>query len=149
MKAARHSSILDIIANYPIETQEDLANSLRDRGFDVTQATVSRDIKDLRLTKVPSGDGSYRYARPEKGETPLAGLFIRIFSESVISMESANNLIVIKTLSASAGAAAEAIDSLMWPEILGTIAGDNTVLVIVRDDGITPAVLFRFQEMLR
>lgn len=112
MKSARQIAILEIIAERAIETQEDLADALRKRGFQVTQATVSRDIKELRLVKVLSADGAYRYATSDKNENSLNERLIRMFSETVISMSSAYNQIIIKTLSASANIAAETIDSL-------------------------------------
>ena len=149
MKSVRHSMILDIIAHNNIETQEELAEHLQKLGINVTQATVSRDIKELRLLKVLSEDGGYKYATAEHAEAGISERFIRIFSESVLSMASANNLIVIKTLTASANAAAEAIDSLKWPEILGTLAGDNTILVIVQSDDDVESVLNRFKTLIR
>lgn len=149
MKSVRHSMILDIIAHNNIETQEELAEQLQKRGVNVTQATVSRDIKELRLLKVLSENGGYKYATAEYAEQGISERFIRIFSESVLSMATANNLIVIKTLTASANAAAEAIDSLKWPEILGTLAGDNTILVIVQSDDDVEAVLNRFKSLVR
>ncbi len=149
MKSVRHSMILDIIAHNNIETQEELAEHLHKLGVNVTQATVSRDIKELRLLKVLGENGGYKYATAERAEQGISERFIRIFSESVLSMSSANNLIVIRTLSASANAAAEAIDSLKWPEILGTLAGDNTILVIVQSDDEVDAVLTRFKGLVR
>ena len=149
MKSVRHSMILDIIVQNTIETQEELAEHLHKLGINVTQATVSRDIKELRLLKVLSENGGYKYATAEHAEQGISERFIRIFSESVLSMASANNLIVIKTLTASANAAAEAIDSLKWPEILGTLAGDNTILVIVQSDDDVESVLNRFKTLVR
>ena len=130
MKSVRHAVIKEIIESQDIETQEELAAALRARNIDVTQATVSRDIKELRLLKVLSESGGYKYATADKAEHGLADRFIRIFSESVISITPANNLVVIKTISGSAHVAGEAIDSLKWPEVVGTISGDNTLLVI-------------------
>ncbi|MDL2206169.1 arginine repressor [Eubacteriales bacterium OttesenSCG-928-N13] len=149
MKSVRHAMILEIIESQNIETQEDLAEQLKRHGVRVTQATVSRDIKELRLLKVLSENGGYKYATAERAEQGLSDRFIRIFSESVLSMTSANNLIVIRTLSASANAAAEAIDSLKWSEVLGTLAGDNTILVIVQSDDEVEGVLNRFKALVR
>ena len=149
MKSARQIAILEIIAERAVETQEDLADALRRRGFQVTQATVSRDIKELRLAKVLSADGAYRYATSDKNENSLNERLIRMFSETVISMSSAYNQIIIKTLSASANIAAETIDSLQWPEILGTIAGDNTILMIVRTIEEVQPVMERLSAMVR
>lgn len=149
MKSVRHNLILEIIESKDIETQEELAEELLNRGVKVTQATVSRDIKELRLLKVLSENGGYKYATVERAEKGMNERFIRILAESVVSMESANNLIVIKTLVASASAACEAIDSLKWPDVLGTVAGDNTILVIVRSNEAVEGVLARFQTLIK
>ena len=149
MKTVRHAMILEIIDSKDIETQEELADELRRHGVAVTQATVSRDIKDLRLLKVLSEKGGYKYATADRAEKGLNDRFIRIFSESVLSMANANNLIVIKTLSASAAPACEAIDSLKWPEIVGTLAGENTVLVIVQSTEQVEEVMNRLRAMIK
>ena len=149
MKSARQIAILDIINDHPIETQEELADALRAHGFQVTQATVSRDIKELRLVKSLSPDGAYRYVTSEKNENSLNERLIRMFSETVLSVDFAYNQIVIKTLSATASIAAETIDSLQWPEILGTIAGENTILMIIRSVEEVPAVVERINMMIR
>ena len=149
MKNARQTAILSLIEQYDIETQEELAGKLKDMGIAVTQATVSRDIKELRLLKVLSAKGGYKYATADKAEHGLSDRFVRIFVDSVLSISYAGNIIVIKTLSASANAACEAIDSMRWPEILGTMAGDNTILAIVHDEEEAARVSARFQEMLQ
>ena len=149
MKSVRHDLILDIIDKKDIETQEELAAELKARGVKVTQATVSRDIKELRLLKVLSENGGYKYATAERAEKGMSERFIRILAESVMSIESAVNLIVIKTISASAQAAAEAIDSLKWPELLGTIAGDNTILVIARSEEAVESVVSRYHALIK
>ena len=149
MKNDRQKAIIEIITKNEIETQEELADALRKRGFQVTQATVSRDIKDLRLVKALSADGAYRYATSDKNENSLNERLIRMFSETVISINSTYNQIILKTLSASASIAAETIDSLQWPEILGTIAGENTILMIVRSIEEVQTVLDRLNAMMR
>ena len=149
MKSARQIAILEIIAESSIETQEELADALRRRGFQVTQATVSRDIKELRLLKVLSEHGGYKYATVERAEKGMNDRFIRLLSESVISMECVGNLMVIKTLSASASAACEAIDSMKWNEVLGTIAGENTVLVIGRSEEAIETILGRVNGLIK
>ena len=149
MKSVRHDLILDIIDKKDIETQEELAAELKARGVKVTQATVSRDIKELRLLKVLAENGGYKYATAERAEKGMSERFIRILAESVMTIESAVNLIVIKTISASAQAAAEAIDSLKWPELLGTIAGDNTILVIARSEEAVESVVSRFHALIK
>lgn len=142
-------AILDIIAKQDVETQEELAEALRARGIQVTQATVSRDIKELRLLKVLTPSGSYKYATADKAENGLSERFIRMLAESLLSVAASNNLIVVKTLSGSANVAAEALDSLHWPEILGTLAGDNTILLIIRSEAEAPDVVRRIQEMIK
>ena len=149
MKTMRQVAILDIIEKQNIETQEDLAEALRLRGIRVTQATVSRDIKELRLLKVLTPTGAYKYATADKAENGLSERFIRMLAESMLSVAASNNLIVVKTLSGSANVAAEALDSLHWPEVLGTLAGDNTILLIIRSENDVPAVQARLQEMMK
>ena len=149
MKSARQIAMLEIIAESPIETQEELADALRAHGFQVTQATVSRDIKELRLVKALSADGAYRYVTSDKNENSLNERLIRMFSETVLSISYTYNQIIIKTLSASASIAAETIDSLQWPEILGTIAGENTILMIVRSIDEVKQVVDRLNAMIR
>ena len=149
MKTKRHDMISKLIASENIETQEELAARLRELGFPVTQATVSRDIKELRLIKVLSAEGKYKYATVEKAEADMQERFIRMFSNCVLTVSSAGNLVVIKTITGSAPAAAEAVDSLKWPEILGTIAGDNTIFIAVRDGRSVSDIIKKFQKMLK
>lgn len=149
MKTVRQVAILDIIEKQEIETQEELASALNARGIRVTQATVSRDIKELRLLKVLTPSGKYKYATGDQADNNLTDRFIRMLAESLLSVSSANNLIVVKTLSGSANVAAEALDSMHWPEVLGTLAGDNTVLLIIRSNEETITVTSRIQEMMK
>ena len=149
MKNARQTAILSIIEQNDIETQEELANKLREMGIVVTQATVSRDIKELRLLKVLSGTGGYKYATSDKAEHGLSERFVRMFKDSVLSVSSAGNIVVLKTLSGSANVAGEAIDSMRLPEILGTMAGDNTVFAVVQNESVAVETVKRFQEMLK
>lgn len=149
MKSVRQVAILDIIEKQAVETQEELAEALRARGIKVTQATVSRDIKELRLLKVLSSDGAYKYATADKAENGLNERFIRMLSESLLSVAASNNLVVVKTLSGSANMAAEALDSMHWLEILGSLAGDNTILLVVRANEDAPAVVQRIQDMMK
>ncbi len=149
MKAMRHAMILQLIDTMEIDTQEMLAEQLLARGIKVTQATISRDIKELRLIKVLSDHGSYKYATAERAEKNISDRMIRIFTESVVSMTEAENLIVIKTLPASANVAAEAIDGLNWSEIAGTLAGENSIFVAVKTRDLVPTVLSRFHAMMK
>ena len=149
MKTKRHAMIIKIIASRDVETQEELARLLGEQGFQVTQATVSRDIKELRLIKVLTSEGRYKYATVEKAESDLQERFIRLFSNCVISVTNVGNLIVIKTISGSASVAGEAIDSLKWPEVAGSIAGDNTIFVAIREGKNTAEIIKRFQKMMK
>ena len=135
MKQKRHNAILSIINSKIIETQSELTIELEALGFQVTQATVSRDIKDLHLMKCQTGDGRYRYSQEGITNAPVGGSRIKtIFSNSVVSIDCALNQVVIKTLSGMAQAAAITIEGMGFNEILGTIAGDDTVLVILRGE---------------
>lgn len=150
MKAKRQALIRQIVGEQSIKTQEELAESLRAHGMVVTQATVSRDIKEMHLIKVLSEDGGYRYATIDsKSDQGVGDRLIRMLSDSVEDLASANNLIVIRTIPGSAHVAGEAVDSLRWPEVLGTIAGDNTILVIVRSNDEVDAVIRRFRSILK
>lgn len=148
MKPARHALIIELISNYSVETQYDLAKLLREHGIHVTQATVSRDIKELRLVKVLMDNGRYKYATSDVTKTGLQDRFMKIFSHSVTSLTLAGNLIIVKTITGTAAASAEAIDSLEWDEVAGTVAGDNTVFVAIKDDGLVEEVLSRFKELM-
>ena len=149
MKAMRHAMILQLIEGMEIDTQEMLADQLLARGVSVTQATISRDIKELRLVKVLTDHGTYKYSTADRVEKNVSDRMIRIFSESVVSLTEAENLIVIKTLTASAGIACEAIDGLNWSEIAGTLAGENSIFVAVKSKELVPSVMNRFRAMMK
>ena len=149
MKSARQTMILELIDQYDIDTQDELASMLKARGLKVTQATVSRDIKELRLIKVLSDEGVYKYATVDKAEADLKDWFINIFAHSVLSMSATGNLVVIKTIPGTASAAAEAIDSMRMEEVVGTIAGDNSIFIAVKDSVDTGGLIRRFQTMLK
>ena len=149
MKAMRHAMILQLIDGMEIDTQEMLADQLLARGVSVTQATISRDIKELRLVKVLTDHGTYKYSTADRVEKNVSDRMIRLFSESVVSLTEAENLIVIKTLPASAGIACEAIDGLGWNEIAGTLAGENSIFVAIKNKEQVPAVMNRFHAMMK
>ena len=134
MKSKRHNRILEIINEKEIETQEELAEELKASGFEVTQATISRDIKILKLLKVQSMSGKYRYVAPTKEERNRNDKLYSILANSAISVEKVDKFVVVKTLTGAASAAAEAIDSLYSEDIAGTIAGDNTIFILIRTD---------------
>ena len=119
------------------------------RGVKVTQATVSRDIKELRLLKALAANGRYKYATVEYAERGMKERFVRILSEAVLSVDNAENLVVIKTIAAGAAAACEAIDSLKWPEVMGTIAGENTLLIITRTREAAESFITRLAPLIK
>ena len=132
MKSGRHAKILEIIAEYPVETQDEIITRLKQAGYKATQATISRDIKDLRLVKTLGSDGKYRYISDvSRGSDGRTG-FEQLFSGSVTSVDCAQNLVVIKTLSGMANAVCASMDSTENPAVVGTIAGDDTIFVACR-----------------
>jgi transcriptional regulator of arginine metabolism len=140
--------VLEIIRQQPIETQEDLALSLKKEGFDVTQATVSRDIKELGITKTPTGSGRYRYMVPqERTYEDSARRTRRLFQDSVVSVDYSENLVVIRTLTGNAHAVAATIDEMSLPEIVGTIAGDDTILIVVKPKSGAINVMEKFNRL--
>ncbi|MGJ9383299.1 arginine repressor [Salipaludibacillus neizhouensis] len=147
-KGQRHIKIRDIIANQEIETQDDLVTQLRTSGFNVTQATVSRDIKELHLVKVPMMDGRYKYSLPsDQRFNPLQKLK-RALMDSFVSIDSTKNMIVLKTLPGNANAVAVLIDNLDWHEVMGNICGDDTILIICRTEEDAGPITERFLGML-
>ncbi len=132
LKSKRHNKILEIISEKDIETQEELAEELKMAGFDVTQATVSRDIKILKLIKMQGASGNYRYVASSKESKDINDKLSSILSNAAVSVENVDKFVVVKTLTGSAMAVAEAIDTLFDTEVAGTIAGDNTIFILVR-----------------
>lgn len=133
MKDKRHKKILELIDNFNIETQDDLLNMLKECGFNVTQATVSRDIKDLRLVKTIDNTGKYKYTLDANLSNGVAYNSLKGFSYSIKSIDSSENMVVIKTLSGMAQAVCANIDSMDVYNMLGTIAGDDTIFILMRD----------------
>jgi len=144
MKGQRLLKIREIISTQEIETQEDLVDKLKEAGFQVTQATVSRDIKELHLVKTPTAKGTYKYALPAEPSYNPEQKLRRMLLDSFISIDRAENLVVMKTLPGNAHAVGAIIDALDWPEILGTICGDDTLLIIVRTTEGAPGIVNRF-----
>lgn len=134
MKIARHAQIIKLINQYDIETQEELAKKLEESGFAVTQATISRDIRQLKLTKVPKENGGSRYAVLQNAPSEVGSRYARVLKDAFISVDLAKNILVIKTVSGMAMAAAAAFDEMNWNEIVGCIGGDDTILCVARDD---------------
>jgi len=142
MKRFRYTKIKEIVQSRPIETQEELAKALQEEGIEVTQATVSRDIKELMLIKVPTSDGHYRYAlSPEQNMLMSKNRMARLFQDSIVRVDSAYNQIIVHTLPGSANPIAAAIDHARWENVIGTLAGDDTVLLIVKDTETVPKLV--------
>ena len=148
MKVKRHNKILEIIENYNIETQEELADKLNQEGYNVTQATVSRDIRELKLTKVAVDGGRQKYVVLKNKDGFMSEKFIRIQKEGYVSVDMAQNILVIKTVSGLAMAVAAAIDSMQWDEIVGCIAGDDTIMCAVRTVEDTRSIMERILKIV-
>jgi len=148
MRYSRQNKILELIENNEIETQEKLASMLKEGGYEVTQATVSRDIKELQLIKILSSNGKYKYATAMKISAAISDRFVKIFKETIKSVDFSGNIVVIKTLSGCANAAAEALDSLGLPHMVGSIAGDNTIMVVVDDPANVGQLVKELRDML-
>ena len=150
MKVKRHNKILEIIQNYNIETQEELIDKLKLAGFDVTQATVSRDIKELRIVKVLDQSGKYRYSAATGdvvGDT--TSRFRNIFRESVVNVDYAGNLLVIKTLPGVANASAIAVEAMNMNHVVGSLAGDDTIFFVIRDQERAAQLCEEIKKMLK
>lgn len=145
MKQNRHNKIVQIIEKHAVETQEELADYLREEGFCVTQATVSRDIRELKLTKIPTGEGHQKYIILKDEVENINSRLIRVLREGYISMTQAQNIIVIRTVSGMAMAVAAAIDAMKMDEVAGCIAGDDTIFVAVKTTEETSIVMDRIR----
>lgn len=148
MKVNRHVKIVELVNKYDIETQEELADRLREEGFQITQATVSRDIRDLKLTKVPTDDGRQKYVVMKATENALRDKYIRILKDGFVSMDMAMNILVIKTVSGMAMAVGAAIDEMQWHEVVGCIAGDDTIMCAVRTMEDTAVVMEKIRKIV-
>ena len=149
LKKNRHNTILEIIANQEIDTQEELARQLREAGYDVTQATVSRDIRELNLYKVSADGGKQKYAiLRQEDSRHLEDKYIRVLKDGFSSMDMAQNILVVKTVSGMAMAVAAAIDAMRFQEIVGSIAGDDPIMMAVRTVDDTEKLMGRIWELL-
>ncbi|KDR94116.1 transcriptional regulator, ArgR family [Peptoclostridium litorale DSM 5388] len=148
MKLSRHSQILEIIKDKEIETQDELALELKGVGINVTQATVSRDIKELKLVKVLSPSGKYKYTYLEKDDKKSSDKLIRVAKDTLISMDYSENIICLRTIKGAAPIVAHAVDSLELREIVGTIGGINTVFILLRDRNDVEQIMERFKKLL-
>lgn len=148
MKVNRHAKIIELINQYQIETQEELADYLNQEGFKVTQATVSRDIRDLKLTKIPAEDGKQRYAIHQSTERGMGEKYIRVLRDGFVSMDMAQNILVIKTVAGMAMAVCAAIDAMKWNEVVGSIAGDDTIMCAIRSVDDTIKVMDKISKIV-
>ena len=148
MKIQRHAKIVELINQYDIDTQEELARQLKEAGFCVTQATVSRDIRELRLTKIAVDGGKQKYVVMNTQSSELDEKYLRILRDGFVSMDMAQNILVIRTVSGMAMAVAAAMDALNWKEIAGCIAGDDTIMCAIRSVDDTLLVMDKIQKIL-
>ena len=148
MKVSRHAKIIELIRQHDIETQEELAERLNDAGFKVTQATVSRDIRDLKLTKVAVDGSRQKYVVLKPDEEGLNEKYIRILRDGLVSMDMAQNILVIKTVAGMAMAVAAAIDAMKWKEVVGTIAGDDTIMCAIRSVDDTVELMNKIRKIV-
>lgn len=148
MRYSRQNKIIELISNYEIDTQEKLVSMLRECGYEVTQATISRDIKELQLVKTLAASGKYKYAIHKSQDMPVSDRFVKIFRETITSVNASGNIIVVKTLSGCANAAGEAIDTSNFEHIIGSLAGDNTLFLIADSPNNVAEILEDFDKML-
>ena len=147
MKSDRHAKIVELIGKFDIETQEELAEKLNQSGFNVTQATVSRDIRELKLTKVATEGKKQKYALLQNSEG-MGDKYIRVLKDGFVSMDMAQNILVIKTVAGMAMAVATAIDEMHWHEVVGCIAGDDTIMCAIRSVEETKTVMEKVRKIV-
>ena len=148
MKRNRQEAILRVISQYEVETQQELAQRLKEEGFEVTQATVFRDIRDMKLSKMPTGEGHQKYVRFHNDEKHLSGKYVNVLKEGFVSIDMAQNILVVKTVSGMAMAVAAAIDAMKYPEIVGSIAGDDTIMMAVRTVEDTKSLMNQILQLV-
>ena len=148
MKVSRHAKIIELISQYDIETQEELAEYLNNAGFKMTQATVSRDIRDLKLTKISVSGGRQKYVIHRQEEPEMNEKYIRVLRDGYVSMDKAQNILVIKTVSGMAMAVAAAVDAMKWHEVVGCIAGDDTIMCAIRTAEDTSIVMEKIRRIV-
>ncbi len=149
MKTRRHAKILEIISQNAVDTQEELLRYLREAGFDVTQATVSRDIKELRLIKTLGPDGSYRYSTVKLENDSISARFHSLLNDAVVNIDYAGNIVVVKCLPGMAQAACAALDSMHWGSVVGSLAGEDTFLCITKDENRSVDLVTELKKLLK
>lgn len=148
MKKRRQDKIKELITKYEIDTQEELARRLNEEGFVVTQATVSRDIRQMKLTKIPKNGGGFRYSLIMESEHVLSEKYLRVLRDGFTSMETAQNILVVKTVSGMAMAVAAAIDAMKLSRIVGSIAGDDTIMMVLKTNSDAERVYLEIMDVL-
>lgn len=148
MKTRRHTKILELIKEHDIDTQDELLRYLRESGFDVTQATVSRDIKELRLVKTLSRSGKYKYSTGNEGPGDMSSKFYSLFSDSVLSVEAAQNMLVIKCMTGMAQAVCASMDTMYWQGFVGTLAGEDTIFIVCKNEAIAMETQEEFRKLI-
>jgi len=148
LKIARQNKIIELINKFDIETQDDLADRLMKEGFKVTQATVSRDIRDLKLMKMTNEDGKQKYIIVQSSDLEMSDKYRRVLRDGFVSIDRAENILVIKTVSGMAMAVAAALDSMEWREIVGCIAGDDTIMAAIRTKEDALPVMDRIRRLI-
>lgn len=149
MKKNRQEKMLELISRYEIETQDELIDRLREHGYDVTQATVSRDIRELKIAKMTTGRGTYRYVLPKHPQTSSGMRFSATLVDSIISVDYACNIVVLKTYPGLANAVAVGIDGMNMQQILGCVAGDDTIMIVTRDEESAHMISDRLHDLLK
>ena len=149
MKKNRHEKMLELISRYEIDKQDELIARLREHGYDVTQATVSRDIRELKISKMTTGKGTYRYVLPKQIESSGGMKFSAALIDSIVSVDYACNIVVLKTYPGLAQAVAVAIDSMNLHQVLGCVAGDDAIMAVARDEDAAAAIADRIHDLLK
>ena len=148
MKTRRHAKILELIKEHDIDTQDELLRHLREEGFDVTQATVSRDIKELRLVKTLSRSGKYKYSTGSETTNDMSAKFYSLFSDSVLSVEAAMNMLVVKCMTGMAQAVCASMDAMHWQNFVGTLAGEDTIFIVCRTEADAQESQEEFRKLI-
>jgi transcriptional regulator of arginine metabolism len=149
MKVRRQAKILELVNQYEIETQDELAGHLKEEGYQATQATISRDIRELKLMKISTGSGHQKYTAIESGSEKLAEKYLRVLRDGFMEMDRAGNLVVIHTVSGMAMAVAAALDAMNWSEVAGCIAGDDTIFCAVHTEEEAASVMEKIRANVR
>ena len=149
MKKHRQEKLLELIAHYEIDTQDELIERLREHGYEVTQATVSRDIRELKIAKMTTGKGTYRYVLPKQSEAKVGMRFSTTLIDSIVSVDHACNIVVLKTYAGLAQAVAVGIDGMNMQQVLGCVAGDDTIMIVSRDVECATVIAERIRELMK